>query len=248
MNWSISVDKLSFSYGKRKIFDNLSFQIRSNVLTIFLGRNGSGKSTLLKIIAGILQAHEGIIKIHNLHNRKSSLSFLGQYHKSIFPFSVRDVVLTGRASYVTFFPRKEDFNIVDQTLELVGISHLANRLYTEISGGERQLVMIARCLAQQPSILLLDEPLSHLDFVNQLSLMRLFKRLIKEGLTIVAVLHDPNWAFLFSDDILFIHNGKVYRENNSNWCESPLIKEIYGDSIVKVPYAGKMMIQPTIES
>ena len=118
-------------------------------------------------------------------------------------------MLTGRAAYVFSLPGRRDREKADQAIAEVGIEALRDRPYTELSGGERQLVMIARVLAQEPRVILLDEPLSHLDLANQVRFLRLVKKLTAGGLTVLAVLHDPNLAFLSGDHFVFLKDGRV---------------------------------------
>ena len=131
-------------------------------------------------------------------------------------------------------------------MEKAGILHLKNRNYAELSGGEQQLVMIARLLAQNPQILLLDEPTTHLDFTNQSHLIKLLKKLVKEGLTIIAVIHDPNLAFLFGDDFLFVKDKKVIRadESSTAW-DIDFLKTIYHENIQSIPYNGRALLVPS---
>jgi iron complex transport system ATP-binding protein len=130
-------------------------------------------------------------------------------------------------------------------MEKVGILHLRNRNYTELSGGEQQMVMIARLLAQNPKILLLDEPTTHLDFVNQSQLLNLLKQLVGEGLTIVAVMHDPNLAFMFGDDFLFLKDKKVIRsgETMKAW-DTEFLKTIYHGKLETIPHNGRALLVP----
>ncbi|MFN8207938.1 MAG: ATP-binding cassette domain-containing protein [Bacteroidales bacterium] len=132
-------------------------------------------------------------------------------------------------------------------MEKAGILHLRKRRYTELSGGEQQLVMIARVLAQNPQILLLDEPTTHLDFCNQSHLLELLKKLTHQGLTVVAVLHDPNLAFLFGDDFLFASEGKIVRTDNKvNAWDLEFLKSIYNGKIRTIPYNGRAFLIPEI--
>ena len=145
----------------------------------------------------------------SLSERGKLIGFLPQFHNPVFPFTVREVVLTGRAAYVFSQPGRRDREKADQAIAEVGIEELRDRPYTELSGGERQLVMIARVLAQEPRVILLDEPLSHLDLANQVRFLGLVKKLTAGGLTVLAVLHDPNLAFLSGDHFVFLKDGQV---------------------------------------
>lgn len=251
---AIAVDKLFFRYSKNTVLENVSFQIPKGRFTVIMGRNGSGKSTLLRLISGLLHPSDGVISVcdsnlSQLSNREKAklIGFLGQQHKAVFPFTVEEVVMTGRAAFVGIVPQQLDRTMVLESIEKAGIGHLKNRFYTDLSGGEQQLVMIARILAQQPKILLLDEPISHLDFNNQLKIIQLVKRLIHEGITVLATLHDPNYAFLFGEHFLYVHGKKVIVEQTKEPWKNPLIKEIFHDKIELIAYKGKFVVLPDID-
>jgi iron complex transport system ATP-binding protein len=252
LNHAIIATNLSFGYADSLIIDRANVEIEVGKLTFILGQNGSGKSTFLKIIAGLLAAQDGILILAgndasrlSFQERSKLIGFLNQQHKAIFPFSVEDVVLTGRAGFVNFIPKETDKAASIQAMERVGILHLRNRNYTELSGGEQQMVMIARLLAQNPKILLLDEPTTHLDFVNQSHLLNLLKQLVGEGLTIAAVMHDPNLAFMFGDDFLFMKDKKVIRSGESMkaW-DTEFLKTIYHGKLETIPHNGRALLVP----
>jgi iron complex transport system ATP-binding protein len=252
VNKAIIVNNLSFAYNGSHVLSEVNTDIETGKLTFILGKNGSGKSTFLRILAGLLPYQTG--NVHILGNDNSKLSFaerakiigfLNQQHKAVFPFSVEEVVLTGRAGYINFIPKENDKQVAYNALEKIGIIHLRNRIYTELSGGEQQLVMIARVLAQNPKVLLLDEPTSHLDFSNQSHLLALLKKLANEGLTIVAVLHDPNLAFLYGDDFLFVKDKQVIRSaSNIDAWNVDFLKTIYHGNIEAIPYNGRALLVP----
>jgi iron complex transport system ATP-binding protein len=252
LNNAITVSNLSFSYNGSVVLNDLNIDIKPEKLTFILGQNGSGKSTFLKVIAGLLVSQKGVIKI--LGNDSDSLSFtdrskftgfLNQQHKAIFPFSVEDVVLTGRAGFIRYVPKEADKAASDSAMRKAGVLHLRNRNYTELSGGEQQMVMIARLLAQNPQILLLDEPTTHLDISNQSHVLSLLKQLVSEGMTIVAVMHDPNLAFLYGDDFLFMKNKKIIRADESlqAW-DTDFLKTIYEGNIRAIPFNGRALLVP----
>ena len=251
---AITVKELSFAYGEKPVLENCSANIESHLFTVILGKNGSGKSTLLRIFAGLLSYRHGEVRIGGrvleklkLRERAQILGFLGQKHKAIFPFTVEQVVLTGRAGYINFIPAENDVDIARNAMEKVSIRHLKDRIYTELSGGEQQLVMIARVLAQEPRILLLDEPTTHLDFSNQIRLLTLLRALTYKNLTVIAVLHDPNIAFLYGDNFLFVSNGKLIRpeEPVKPW-SAEFLQVVYGHGLQSVPYAGRALIVPEL--
>ena len=253
LNDAIRVTDLSFAYSGSVILRDVDIHIETGKLTFIMGQNGSGKSTFLKVLAGLLPYQKGSIKISGKESSELSFSerskmtgFLNQSHKAVFPFSVGDVVLTGRAGFINYIPKKNDLEAAGQAMEKAGILHLINRNYAELSGGEQQLVMIARLLAQNPQILLLDEPTTHLDFTNQSHLLKLLKKLVEEGLTIIAVIHDPNLAFLFGDDFLFVKDKKVIRadESSAAW-DIDFLKTIYRGNIQSIPYNGRALLVPS---
>jgi iron complex transport system ATP-binding protein len=256
LNTAISINNLTFLYDKIAVLHETSVSIKTSSLTVILGKNGSGKSTLLRIIAGLLPYKQGDIKIYNqelknitLRNRAKLFGFLGQKHKAVFPFTVEQVVLTGRSGFVNFIPKENDVEITINALKKAGIFHLKERYYTELSGGEQQLVMIARVLAQEPKILLLDEPTTHLDFCNQIKLLTLLKNLTRHNMTVVAVLHDPNIAFLYGDDFIFVKNNKLIRPDEpvKPW-DAEFLKNIYENELQSIPYSGRALIVPVISN
>ncbi len=248
------ISGLSFSYDKTPVLSQIDLEIMPGTFTLILGRNGSGKSTFLRLIAGLLPLQHGIVRVfgHELSGisfseRAKLMAFMNQQHRAVFPFSVEEVVLTGRAAYAGLTPKKNDFKIVESIMDKLKISHLSKRIYSGLSGGEQQLVMIARALAQEPKALLLDEPASHLDLNHQAHLFGLLKELAVSGLSIIAVLHDPNLAFLFGNDFLFMKDQKILRpEANRKPWDAELLKEIYQCDIEAVAYNERALIVPNL--
>jgi iron complex transport system ATP-binding protein len=248
-------DRLSFSYGSRRVLDEVTIAVEQREFTIILGKNGSGKSTLLRIMAGLLKPEGGTLQVMgrnledlSLSERAKVIGYLPQFHRPLFPFSVEDVVLTGRASYVSLFPGKEDRRIGLGALDRAGIIHLRSRPFTELSGGEQQLVMIARVLAQGPQIILLDEPTAHLDFLNQTRLLRLVKELVNAELAVVAVLHDPNLAFLYGERFILLKGGQVETFSSSQrpW-DTEILKRVYDAELRSIPYGDRALVVPHID-
>ena len=249
---AIQVENLSFAYEERPILNDISLEIPAGQFTVLLGKNGSGKSTLMRILGGFLDFRRGKVHIMGEEIRSFSsrqrarvLGFLPQHHRPVFPFSVQDVVLTGRASYVSYIPKHEDVEISITALERVGIIHLKERPYTDLSGGEQQLVHIARVLAQQPRLILLDEPSSHLDFLNQAHLLRLIRELVDADLTVLAILHDPNSAFLYGDHFIFLKDGAVERLSAAErpW-DRKFLERIYDTKMDSIPYGDRAFVVP----
>jgi iron complex transport system ATP-binding protein len=214
---SLAVKNATFSYnGNVNVFDNISLKAPDNDVLCILGPNGCGKTTLLKCVSGILKLKHGDILLQNqsiLSLKRSQIAsimgYIPQEHLSGFSYSVLEVVLMGRTPHLSLFssPSEKDYQIAAEAMEMVGISHLREKRYTEISGGERQLVLVARTLAQQTQILLLDEPTSHLDFKNQTLVLRLVRKLAKSGLSVIMTSHFPDQALTYAGQIALMNHG-----------------------------------------
>ena len=231
MENTIQINNASFSYGEKNIFSGISFNVKKGEVFCILGPNGCGKTTLLDCILGLLELNEGNILIddENLHNIKSTkiaekMAYVPQIHQKSFPYAVKDIVLMGRAYKTGFFssPTDEDKEIAEEAMKKVGILHLADKPYTQISGGECQLVMVARALAQQPKIIIMDEPTAHLDFKNEIVLLETVAGLVKENnISIVMSTHFPNHAYYFENNripttLALMHNGKFEEVGSPN--------------------------------
>lgn len=233
MDKLLEVKNISFHYEDNKsIFENISFSIEKGDVLCILGPNGTGKTTLIKCLNGLHDIDSGEIiidgkNIKSLNFREISkyIGYIPQSHNSTFPFSVMDVVVMGRAPYLslTDSPKEKDYKIAENALKDLGILHLKDKEDTNLSGGERQLVFLARILAQQPDILILDEPTSHLDFGNQIRFLEIVDKLAKLGLSIIMSSHFPDHAFLSSTKVAIMKGGEfidfgtpddVVNENN----------------------------------
>jgi iron complex transport system ATP-binding protein len=253
---AIRIRDVSFSYGDKAVLAHISLHAPEGNLCVLLGPNGSGKSTLLKVMAGAVRGAQGRIEFHGHdaatlrgEDRARMIGYLPQFHQAVFPFTVEQVVLTGRAAYVTAMPKPDDREAAIEAINTVGIEHLRLRPYTEISGGERQLVMIARVLAQKPRIILLDEPVSHLDLANQIWLLGLLHALTRSGITVLAVLHDPNIAMLYGDAFFFLKQGSLITptDGTAPW-EGDFLSHIYGACLESIPHRGKALFVPDMEN
>ncbi|MDO5831218.1 MAG: ABC transporter ATP-binding protein [Methanobrevibacter sp.] len=211
------VKNISFSYDGDEIFSDISFSIDKGDVLCILGPNGTGKTTLIKCLNGLHDIDSGEILINGQSIKKLSfreisthIGYIPQSHVPSFPFKVLDVVVMGRAPYLnlTDSPKKEDMEIALNSLKALGIDHLKDKEYTNLSGGERQLVFLARVLCQKPDILILDEPTSHLDFGNQIKLLEIIDNLAKSGLSIIMSSHFPDHAFLSSTKVAIMKNKK----------------------------------------
>lgn len=215
---SLEVRELSFAYDERTVLNNMSFTAHSGELLSILGPNGVGKSTLFKCILGLLPNYTGNVAVNGLdasglsvHELAKQIAYVPQRSDPVFNFSVHEIVLMGTTNEVKLFssPGKSAQVKVDKALERLGISELSNRCFHHTSGGERQLVLIARALVQDAQILLLDEPTANLDRGNQILVLEQIKVLAKEGYTVIQTTHDPEHSYMFSDKILTMKDGAV---------------------------------------
>jgi iron complex transport system ATP-binding protein len=199
MDAIIESRQVGFHYGKRAIFRDLSFAVQAGDMVALLGPNGAGKTTLLNTIAGLLRADAGSLivdgrDVHDWKRRELSrlVALVPQHLEIPFSFRVEEIVSQGRVPYLGRFGTLSslDREVVEKAMNAVDVASFRDRIYTELSGGERQRVKIAIGLAQQPRIMLLDEPTQHLDIGRQIEVIKLLKRLNQSGITIVAAIHD----------------------------------------------------------
>jgi iron complex transport system ATP-binding protein len=252
MNAAISIENLYFSYADCPILKNINLKVSARKFSVILGKNGCGKSTLFKVLTGINRFKKGSISILgenieklSVRQRAKKIGYLQQQHRPVFPFSVMDVVLTGRASHVALIPKKEDRIKAEAAIDRVGIGHLKNRPFTELSGGEQQMAMIARVLAQEPKVILLDEPTSHLDIFNQARILKLARDLVDSGLTILTILHDPNSAFVYGDEFIFLKEGMVYplSSHQKPW-DKEVLSQVYDSALTTIDYGNRALVIP----
>ncbi len=248
---ALSIKDLAWQYRGRPILRDISFNVARGSFTTILGRNGSGKSTLLRCVAGLVPLPAGTVWVAGqdlsqtgVAARARLLGYLPQFHAPVFPFPVREVVVTGRAGRVFLTPSATDYQQAQEALAAVGIAHLADRPYTELSGGERQLVMIARILAQAPQIILLDEPLAHLDLCNQVHLLRLLQILASQGTTIVAVLHDPTLALSYGNQHIFLKDGRSHWLPATRNGYAAFLSDIYGTPLRVMIDGSRTIVLP----
>lgn len=256
MNSIISIEQLTFSYGKDEVLNHVQAKFQKGKLSVILGRNGSGKSTLFKIIAGLEKNYRGNVWIGDKERRKIKagttapvrLGFLTQFHQTTFPFRVSDVILTGRASFSRFSPKDSDHEAVENILHKFNLTHLKDKPYTSLSGGERQLVLLCRVLVQQPDILMLDEPTNHLDLHYQVAVLEVIRQLVNEGTTVLSVMHDPNLAFLFGDDFFVMrHNQLVAVQSLEKGELKELLEETYQVPLSVLDHQGTPIFAPQLK-
>ena len=252
----VSVKELKFSYGEKVIFDNLSFEVDEGEILTILGPNGSGKTTLLKCLNTLLEP-KGCVLIDSFDiskfNEKELAKLIGyvpQMHSPAFPYKVVDVVISGRTPYLGLsMPTKKDYNLAYSVLTQLGLTHLADKAYTQISGGELRLVLIARALVQKPKVLLLDEPTSNLDLKNRVLVLKILKKVAKEGIAIIISEHDPNLASISSDKILLIYKARIAGYGKAqDVLTKQDIEEVYGINVETFERNGNYYMFPVLYS
>ncbi len=219
MTEAIKVNNINVYYGKELIIKGLSFEVEQGEFFIIIGPNGSGKTTLLKTLGGTIKAKNGQISILqksiDSYSRKAlarSVAVVPQETQVDSPFTVSEIVMMGRTPHLGIleFEKDQDFKAALGAMKFTNVYHLKDRKLRELSSGEKQRVMIARALCQEPRIILLDEPTSALDLAHQLNIMDLMEKLKKErGMTIVMVSHDLNLAAMYADKLLMIRDGQA---------------------------------------
>jgi iron complex transport system ATP-binding protein len=209
-------EKLDFGYGRKQVGHGIDLEIRAGEVLCLLGPNGGGKTTLMKTILGLLPPLGGAVRLDGEDIRHFSrarlarlVGYVPQAGTAFFPFTVIDVVLMGRNAHIGLFasPGPKDVAAAEKALASLGVTHLRDRVYTEISGGERQLVLVARALAQEPRLLVMDEPTASLDFGNQLRVLDQVTALARSGMAVVLTTHDPDHVFWCGDRVALLQGG-----------------------------------------
>lgn len=211
-------ENVSLQLGNRAILKAVSMEASKGEFIGLIGPNGSGKSTWLRALSGLLPYKKGSIQIDGKEIKKYSANQLARLVGYVpqdttleFDFRVRDIVLMGRHAYIPRFGFESaaDYERAEEALHKTAISYLSERSVMSLSGGQRQMVFIAKALAQEPSILLLDEPISALDINRQLQVLELIRSLVEEGMIAIAALHDLNLAARFCDKLILLKEGEV---------------------------------------
>ncbi|MDI9476895.1 MAG: ABC transporter ATP-binding protein [Bacillota bacterium] len=234
-------------YGHLPVLKDVNFAVESGEICCLLGPNGVGKTTLFKTILKLIKKQQGEILIDGENIERWSpgkmarhMAYVSQFHVPPFPYKVRDVVLLGRINSISYFgqPTARDYQIAEEAMIDMGIDHLHDKSYTDISGGERQLVMLARALAQEPGFLVLDEPTASLDYGNMVRVMSKICDLRDKGIGIIMTTHTPDHAFMCQakvvllqrdEPLLFGFSTDIITEKN--------LKRAYGISVKLVEYS-----------
>lgn len=230
---------LGFDYRSgSQILDDVNFTVPAGQSTCLLGPNGTGKTTLLRCLLGLHRPTSGQVFINgqnlrhlNRRQRAAQLAYVPQSAAMGFPYPVYQVVLMGRVGHLGLgaTPGVQDHQIAIEALDRLGIGHLLERAFHQISGGERQLVLIARALAQRATVLILDEPTAALDFANQVRVLTIVRGLAADGLTVLMTSHSPDHAFLASQQVVMLRAGTIYRQGpTQETLTAAALSELYG--------------------
>ena len=251
---SLSVRELNFAYNRTPVLENVTFAAAPGELLAILGPNGVGKTTLFRCILGEQKRYTGTIEIDGAdlrglspRERAHRIAYIPQTHTMTFRFLVRDVVLMGTSHTLSPFasPGREQERIAFEAMERLGIGSLSDRSFDELSGGEQQLTYVARALAQQAKILLMDEPTSSLDYGNQLSVLSTVRALSREGYTVLLSTHNPQHALWYADRVLALSDGRVAALGPVDEALSPtLLKTLYGAHTERYETPGGPVILP----
>jgi iron complex transport system ATP-binding protein len=238
----LEIRQVDFSYFDGLVLHNVSLAIKAGEMVGLLGPNGSGKTTLLKLASGVLKPGRGEVRLDSTNlnqlHRKSiarNVAVVPQQFHIPFAFTVSEVVMLGRIPFINAFAGETvvDREAVSSALGVVGISELEERRFDELSGGERQKVILAMALAQQPRLLLLDEPTVHLDITHQIEILELVRNLNTEKrITVIAAMHDLNLASLYFDRLILLKDGRVLADGTpAQVLTEERIREAYSASV-----------------
>lgn len=253
-NCALDIRDLSFSYAGTPVLHDISLSVRPGQICGLLGPNGSGKSTLFRCCMGFLHPQQGQVHVKGVniaHMRPSELArhvaYVPQEHRLTFPFLVRDMVLMGRSPHMEswFNLKKDDRLIAEESMERIGISSLADTACNRLSGGQRQLVLIARAMAQKTPLILLDEPTSALDFSNQLAVWKVLREVAEQGVAILVCCHDPNHILWFCDTAAVLCRGRTVSKGPVREAVTEeILQQIYGPQCVRISTENMDMVCP----
>ena len=237
----LEVKGLSCGYHRKEIVHSIDFSIEKGEFVCIIGANGCGKTTTLKTILGLLKPFNGTIRVKGRDTsglsekeRARRFAYIPQIHSLPFSFKVADVVLLGRTPYINSLSviSDEDRSVAWRSLQQLRIEHLAERTFTHLSGGQQQLVLIARALAQEPDVLVMDEPTASLDFGNQQTVLSRMKDLVGSGTSVCMVTHDPGHAFYCADRVLVMHEGVLIADGSPHEViTTESMRTIYGTRV-----------------
>lgn len=234
----LSTERLTVNYGEKRVLDSISFSIGGGEILAVLGSNGTGKTTLFKAIMRFIKPVSGEIYIDGKNAREYTrkalslkIAYVPQCHNCTFPYTVLEMAVMGRQSRLGPFsePGEQDYRFAQSILDKLGVGSLGPRRYRNLSGGEKQLVLIARALLQQPDILIMDEPTANLDINNSLRVLSEILRLKQQNISLLVTCHSPRQARVFADKVLMIKDGIAYKYGDACLLDDKdIINSLYG--------------------
>lgn len=248
----LAADRIGFGYRDHGVLDGISLAAGPGRVMTVLGPNGAGKTTLLKCLNGLLKPSVGRVTLDGVplaalarRQRASLMAYVPQAESLQFPISVFDAVLLGRRPHMGWAPRRSDLAIVGEAIERVGIAALAHRDARRLSGGELQLVAVAKAIAQQPRVLLLDEPTAHLDLRHQQRVLRLVRHVADAlNVTVVQSIHDINHALAVSDEVAVLSAGSMVATGGPECIDAALVDKVYRVSCDVIDHDGRRLVVP----
>lgn len=247
----LQIQNLEFSYASDSVLDNVTLELAAGEVLGVIGPNGAGKSTLLRCINQLLKPDDGSVfvdgdRIANLSREEiaQEIGYIPQEEQSTFPTTVFDTILQGRKPYVSWRPTEADERIVADVLETLGLEDFAMRSIDELSGGQRQKVIIGRALVQEASLLLFDEPTNSLDIRHQLEVLDVIQQQVNEGTAAVMAIHDLNLAARYSDKIAMVHEGEIVAAGPPSILTPEKINEVYSVKATVTTIENRTIVIP----
>lgn len=249
----VNVSGVNFAYpGHDQVLHDVTFQVHHGELITLLGPNGAGKSTLLNCIMNLLTPQSGTIELDgqaNTHMPRREIAQMVAYVQQTvdvtFAYTVRDYAVMGRTPFLKMYspPSAADYALVDEALDRLGVLHLSDRVYSELSGGQRQLIDVARAIVQQPRLILFDEPTSALDYGNQIKVLKMVKELSREdGFAAIMTTHNPDHPILLDSSVCLLgRDGRLRKGSVDEIMQESVLEEVYQARLIirDVPDAGR---------
>ena len=251
----LEVENLDFAYDSEPILKNISLSIEKGDFIGLIGPNGSGKSTLLKLMGGILNCPDNAIRINehpiNAINKKKlarAITWVPQEHPLVFPYTIQEIVLMGRHPYLPplSFEGEEDYTIARKAMETTQTLQFSDRYFNEISGGEKQRVMLASAITQEPEVMLLDEPTSALDLKYQVQILNILNQLNEEkNITLILAMHDLNLASRYCRRLILLNDGAIVCDGTpEEVLKKEIIENVYGVNVSLHNLDGDILVHP----
>lgn len=247
----LRIQNLDFFYSRIHVLKNVSVSVNKGELVALVGPNGSGKSTLMKCINRILKYKSGVVEIDGIDIQNISnldlakkVAYVPQYESKIRGIKVFDMVLLGRKPYMSWKPSSNDYEIVSRVIETLRMEDFAMKDVFELSGGQQQLISIARAMVQEPDVFLLDEPTNNLDIKHQIKIMDVLKGLCREGKTVIVTLHDVNLAIRYANRFIMLREGKVFSQGGKETITEENLRKLYDVEMKLIYENGSCLAMP----